>query len=288
MSVIDPRAVKTSERVTTEERREQAVPAAGVDANGEVRPFLGRFLEPMTREGIQVESTLTVGETPAEEILKLASDKGCDLIAMATHDRNILGQALMGSVTNEVIRSASMPILAITPEAGGAAPEGKVALSRIIAPLDGSEFAEAALPYVEYLAEKLALEIILVRSVQLPIYAADSGMGADTAQVVAEQYTLIEEEATTYLEHLAEKLGNKGLNVRWEMLRGAPSPNIADLAESLSDSLIALASHGRSGLIRWVRGSVAEELLRGTAGPVLVIPSQVAEGDDEDERGAQE
>jgi nucleotide-binding universal stress UspA family protein len=109
---------------------------------------------------------------------------------------------------------------------------------------------------------------------------------------------MMEEEATTYLEDLAEKLRNKGLNVRWEMFRGAPRPNIADLAESLSDSMIALASHGRSGLIRWVMGSVAEELLRGTGGPVLVIPSPVAEGDVEegdveggyveDERGAQE
>ena len=277
MAVIDPEAEETSHEITTEKRGEESVLVTAVDASDVGRGFLRRFVEPLTQEGIQTEIAAAVGEEPAEEILQFASENKCDLIAMATYDRNLLVQDLIGSVTNDVLRSGLVPVLAVTPKKSEVSAEQRAVISTILVPLDGSPFAEAVLPYVEYLAEKLMLEIVLVQSVQLPILHAEVGIGESASEVPAEQFAIMEEDATDYLTHLVEKLVDNGLNARWVMLRGTPSPGIAILAESLPNSMIALSSHGRSGPARWVMGSVAEELIRATGNPVLVIPSGLVE-----------
>lgn len=102
----------------------------------------------------------------------------------------------------------------------------------------------------------MSLEIVLVRA---------------EAQVASEQ------EAIRYLQQVADGLASKGLSIRWELLKGDPDSAVAGLAQELSDNIIALASHGRSGLPRWAQGSLAEDLIRATGDPVLVIPAELAE-----------
>ena len=81
-----------------------------------------------------------------------------------------------------------------------------------------------------------------------------------------------------YLDELTARLASQGLNARWQLLRSATlSDRIAEVAQEYPDNMIVLASHGRSGLVRWVMGSVAEELIRATGNPVLVIPSRLTE-----------
>jgi hypothetical protein len=87
-----------------------------------------------------------VGDAPVEEILCLADQDNCDLIAIATHDRNLLVQAIQGSVTNEVIRSGQLPVLAVSPHKSETTSGCSVALTNILVPLDGSPPAEAVLP----------------------------------------------------------------------------------------------------------------------------------------------
>jgi nucleotide-binding universal stress UspA family protein len=100
--------------------------------------------------------------------------------------------------------------------------------------------------------------------------------GSARVQAIAEEAA--EEEIVRYLEELTARLGGNGLNVRWQMIRGdTPARRVADLAQEDSDNMIALASHGRSGVARWVMGSAAEELIRATGNLVLVIPSELAE-----------
>ena len=78
-------------------------------------------------------------------------------------------------------------------------------------------------------------------------------------------------EAARYLEAVSVGLRNRGLNVRRQVLRGAPTPALLDLARETPRSLIAMTTHGRSGLTRWMMGSVAEALVRGSGDPVLVV-----------------
>lgn len=280
MSAVDPLAVESSHQVVTSEVGGQSILSV---ATGAGRQFLRGFLESLKGEGIQVKGIVAVGDNPTREILQYARVKGCDLIAMATRDRNLLSQAIMGSVTNEVLRSAQVPVLAVSPEKNGVSPGQRVELSTILVPLDGSSFAEAVLPFVEQLSRKLSLEVVLVRVLQmrdiyhLPLGApAPSDAGSPQMYAIAEEAAV--EEITRYLQDTAHRLTSKGINVRWELVRGDPAGScIADLAQEFSHNMIALASHGRSGVSRWVMGSVAEDLLRATGDPVLIIPSGITE-----------
>lgn len=256
------------------------------NARFSIEHYVNRFASRLTDDGIQAEAIVAVNKDTSEEILKAAEAHQCDLIAMATRDRSLLGQEIMGSVTNDVVRSSPVPVVAITPEKNDVEPGQRVAISRIIVPLDGSTFAESVLPYVQYLAQKMSLEIILARSLAhtdiYPTLGGGAALVSDTGVTSSIQVnTIAEEDTIEYLRGIASRLEATGVRVSWEMLRGATSQEIADLAEATSNSMVALASRSRSGIKRWIFGSVAEELIRGTGEPVLVIPAELAEGEDQ-------
>lgn len=224
----------------------------------------------LREEGLTVETTVAFGN-PAEEIAEVADKNGCDLIAMSTHGRNAIGRGILGSVTDKVIHSAHLPTMTITPEkAEGYSGKG-LELSKILVPLDGSPLAESVIPFIEDMALKLNLRVILVRVIKLGgMYTAyaDGYPYSGSANIEAE----IEADAVEYLKTAAERLEGKGINTEWKILKGAPAVCIADLAKEMPQDIIALATHGRSGLTRWVIGSVAEALVRASGDPVLIIP----------------
>jgi nucleotide-binding universal stress UspA family protein len=263
-------------------------PEAPAEESQSTQQWLEGYTQVLKDQGVAAQALLAPGSGPAQEILRQAEERQCDLIAMATRDRNFLGQAVMGSVTNEVIRSTRTPVLAITPEKREQS-DDQARVTSILVPLDGTPFAEAALPYVEFLAGELGLDVVLARvlrydTIYPPLVSADMAAVPRTAEVLGEVEKAVEDECVEYLQALAQKLGAKGLKVSWEVLRGPVSASIATLAQELPESMIALASHGRSGLLRWVMGSVAEELLRETGNPVLIIASTADEDEAGDER----
>jgi nucleotide-binding universal stress UspA family protein len=283
--VVSPDDMGASGETTLTDRSGLPVARSAVDALDEAKSWIHRSASQLSQQGIPTETVVATGDEPAEEILRLADQQGCDFIAMATRDRNLLSQAFRGSVTNEVVRSARLPILAVAPEKSDIEMGQQMTLSRVLVPLDGSAFSEAVLPYTEYLAQKLSLELVLLRILQLTdVYPPLAGtpMAADpgSARVQAIAQEAAEEEIVRYLEELTAQLARKGLKVRWQMIRGdTPAHRVADLAQEHPDNMIALASHGRSGVARRILGSVAEDLIRATGDPVLVIPSELAEKD---------
>ncbi|HZA22949.1 MAG TPA: universal stress protein, partial [Dehalococcoidia bacterium] len=109
------------------------------------------------------EKILTAHDRPSQVILQAGVEHGCDLIAMATHDRNLLERTFQSSVTSEVIRSAGVPVLAITPEKQSGTLDQPAIVTRLLVLLDGSAFAESVLPYVKELGLRSSLEIVLIR-----------------------------------------------------------------------------------------------------------------------------
>lgn len=223
----------------------------------------------LTGQGLKARVAASSGPA-AEEILRAARDEDIDLIAMSTHGRNALGRAILGSVTNKVLHASDVPTLVITPERAKTYWGDGVVLSKILAPLDGSELAEESLPYVEDLARSLSLEVILTRVVGLGMapYVSYPYVGAEYLNVD------IASGALDYLKEVAARLKAKGLSASWKVLRGATAGSIVELARETPQDIIALTTHGRSGLSRWVLGSVAEALVRASGDPVLVIPSK--------------
>jgi nucleotide-binding universal stress UspA family protein len=237
--------------------------------------------------GVLEEKIITTRDKPSQVILQSAAEHGCDLIAMATHERNLLERAFQSSVTYEVIRSASVPILAITPEKQSGSPNQPDTTARLLVLLDGSAFAESVLPYVKELGLRLSLEIVLIRwPTASQEHPASSGTGSTQAdankpgahgeqeadQEAANEATVI----SNYLQRIAADLAGAGLKVRWEIPEVALDAARSGLSRECAGSIIVLASHGRSGLSRWTEGSLAEDLLRDSGCPVLIIPSALA------------
>jgi len=168
---------------------------------------------------------------------------------------------------------------------------------KVLVPLDGSELAEAVLPYVEDLGERGAAEVILLQLVATPhdrtaaIYQPpedipmallpDSAGGVTIAQhpIYREQeMASLRAEAKRSLAGAKKRLSKAGLEARVEVLFGRPAERIVEYAMKEEVDLIAMATHGRSGFSRWVFGSVAEKVLRATALPILLIRPPGADG----------
>ncbi len=139
---------------------------------------------------------------------------------------------------------------------------------RVLIPLDGSEVAESVLPFAEQIAGPLDAEVLLVRVVE-PIVTAvalASGEVGGADALVHHQLA-----AKRYLEDLAERLTAKGLRARTLAALGVPAVEIVAIAEAEKADLIAMTTHGRSGIRRFVFGSVAQEVLRAASVPVLLF-----------------
>ena len=143
----------------------------------------------------------------------------------------------------------------------------------ILVPLDGSELAEAAVPHAHELAKAFGSRITLFSVVEpVGIYPQPGVVGP----VVSIAMDVEEEMENTgqYLEGIAERLKAEGLEIRRVVREGDPASLICDYAQENSIDLIAMSTHGRSGIQRWVYGSVADRVLRGAKVPILLIRVQ--------------
>ena len=227
-----------------------------------------------------VKHTIESGN-PAGIIVDLAAQYPGTLIAMATHGYSGAQRWLLGSVAEKVLRAAKNDLLVVRSEDGRTG--GEAPLKTFLVPLDGSESAEKALPTVSGLAARLQSEVVLVRVVTrfyflppdgvLPVFGANI---PDPKMLWAEA----REEAANYLADKVERLRAEGLAQVSSLLidggaEGAAA-DIIDLAAKTADNLVVMSTHGRSGVGRWLIGSVVERVVRHSSGPVLVIRPQAS------------
>jgi nucleotide-binding universal stress UspA family protein len=208
------------------------------------------------------------GDVP-EGILAQAKENNCGLIAMSTHGRSGLGRGLLGSVTDGVIRSSAIPLVAVGPRVFRQHQEEELSLKRVIVPLDGSPLAEGVLPWVKELASRLSLEVLLIRVVKIPTwpYRGDDGPPLDTTAIEEE----LESEAAQYLETIGHRLQESGIKTECTVWRGTPETAIIEFSQGVPDCMLALSTHGRSGFGRVLIGSVADKVIRSLEVPVMVV-----------------
>lgn len=144
---------------------------------------------------------------------------------------------------------------------------------RILVCLDGSKLSGQILPYAEEQALRFSSKVVLLQVVTLPtIGVAGTEASPATGAMIAEQLQLKKKEAMNYLESVARSLQAKKIQVEVIILEATPVGNaIVDYASNNKIDLIAIATHGRSGLGRAVLGSVADFVLRESGLPILVI-----------------
>ena len=152
--------------------------------------------------------------------------------------------------------------------------------SRILVPLDGSEVAERVLQHVEALTTKFGSAVMLLRvttsAEALPPTPALalSPMGVPAAGPIFDRVAFAREEreeALQYLASLAEGLQKRGMSVTYEQREGNPAAVILEQAGRWSADLVAMTTHGRSGLGRLLLGSVAYDVVRSASCPVLLV-----------------
>ena len=245
-----------------------------------------RFLDTIIEDGVQhstsylrgiatsfagVDVSCTVEKGNAEEtIIERAGADKTMLVAMATHGRSGVNRFLLGSVAEKVLRGTVNPLLLI--RAGDEAKsEGEATFRSVIVPLDGSDIAEKVLPIVADTAKKLDLEVELFRAYHSP-YTAYAGGEGFYAVNYDELIASVRDEAQEYLQAKAGDLKRLGVSkVICTTKEGFAADEIIALGRKTADNLIAMSSHGRSGVTRWVLGSVAETVVRHSGDPVLIV-----------------
>jgi nucleotide-binding universal stress UspA family protein len=150
---------------------------------------------------------------------------------------------------------------------------------KILVCLDGSEIAEQILPYAAEESLRFRSQVVLLHVVPEPVIVTPGIPGAPVETPgMLEQMQKEQKEASIYLEGVANQLREKGLAVEPVIMQGAAGEAIVNYANENDMGLIAIATHGRSGLGRAVFGSVADYVLRNSGLPILVIRPQEAEG----------
>lgn len=139
---------------------------------------------------------------------------------------------------------------------------------KILAPLDGSKFSECSLEHIRAVATGCHVpEVVLLMVVELPRQPLERG--EEWPRFVEKK---AHAEGEDYLSKLANSLKKEGIAVQTAVITGWPADKILDYADQNQVDLIIMSTHGRSGVTRWVFGSVADRVLRHSKAPVLMVP----------------
>ncbi|HSK28752.1 MAG TPA: universal stress protein [Candidatus Limnocylindria bacterium] len=220
--------------------------------------------------GISVECRVGRG-TPAEAVLEMASKERDTLIAMATHGRSGAKRWLLGSVAEKVLRGTTQPLFLVRAAVSKTSPERII--DSMVVPLDASLLAERILPIVSKWAQALDIEVTLIRAFEFPAsayYSSDDDL-PDYDAFLREA----RKEAADYLKEKADALIGEGVRtVSTLALEGPAAAEIISCAQTAPRAVIAMSTHGRSGIQRWMLGSVTEKVVRHGDDPVLVVRGQ--------------
>lgn len=230
----------------------------------------------LPKEGaIAVNSLMPVGH-PAEHIVEYAEKEDIDLVVMATHGWSGIRRWVLGGVAEKVLRATSRPVALIRAKGARADVREGSLLDKALIPLDGSGEGEAVVPYVEGLASRLGAEVVLLHVIPpaAPVYA----IPGQTFQFPHSQadVELAKAGAEAYLEGVGARLKDKGIAVTTVVRVGNVADEVIKVTDETGADLVAMSSHGMSGVGRWAFGSTADKVLRAGSTPVLLARSSGA------------
>jgi nucleotide-binding universal stress UspA family protein len=249
--------------------------ASDVMLDAAIRKIESTYLEEMAaRLGkavtIPVHQSLLEGAT-ADAIDDHAKAVKADLIVITSHGRGAFARFWLGSVADKIIRHAPAPILVVRP-VDDQAPNlsDRPAIQRLVIPLDGSLLAERIIEPAIKLGKTFGAEYSLVLILE----------AVENIETLSEMKAKIpggwmpeatQKKAETYLEKVAHHMRGHSVIVHTKVIpHGSAAAGILDYSKTHGRPVIALATHGRSGLKRLILGSVADKIIRGATMPVLI------------------
>jgi nucleotide-binding universal stress UspA family protein len=225
--------------------------------------------ENLNKPGIAISTKILTGK-PAEAIMKYAQERNSDLIIIAGHGASPGSPLQLGNIATRILAASSKPVLLVRQSEKTTLPK-KAVIKRIMVPLDGSKMSSDALNTVMPMASALGAEVVLFQAVEPVRYVP--GFETMAPNIVLPSDDEIKRSAARYLNDVGEPLKQKGIKVSNVVISDAPAEAILDYADSGMVDVIAMTTHGLSGIKRWVFGSTTEKVLQAAVKPVLVIPS---------------
>ncbi|MDQ2072023.1 universal stress protein [Haloarcula sp. H-GB4] len=229
------------------------------DGDSPAEAFIESQADHVDTEDLSVTPAVREGVVH-DAILDYADETGIDLIVMGTHGRTGVRRFLLGSVTEKVVRLADVPVLSVKADAE----PGTVSFDDILLPTDGSSGAEAAIEPTGTLASATDATVRLVSVVDTRSLGVDVG-----SSVIVDE---LESVATDAVEDASDRLSKLGVEtVETAITQGVPYRAILDAIEEADADLVVIGTHGRTGIDRYLLGSVAEKLVRTSPVPVMTV-----------------
>lgn len=260
LSVVDTRETDTSsldldaeEGAQPEEQLQDAAERAVEEVAGIARTNLAGRITTAVEHGV-----------PFETINRYVDGHGIDLVVMGTRGRTGLERALLGSVAEKTLRTASVPVVMV-PAAADAVESGST-YKNVLLPTDGSEGAEIAIHWGVALARAFDATLHTVYSVDTGAFAPADGLDA--------MYDALEEAGRRSLETVREHARSTDVSVAGNLASGPAARTILSYSEEQDIDLIVMGTHGRSGVRRYLIGSVTETVVRNAAVPVCCVPME--------------
>ncbi len=222
------------------------------------------YLEGSGGQAIKIKSAVLSGH-PAEQIVDYADRENMGVIVMATHGWSGIRRWVMGSVADKVLRATKRPVALIRAEAANANDSDRPILVKLLVPLDGSKESEAVIPYVEELASKIEGEVVLLYVV------APGDLGEFVPLPGAQGQMQLRAKAEAYLEKAGNALKGKGIKTTSEVGVGVVAEEIVRVANMIDANIVAMTTHGRSGIGRFTVGSTADKVLNAGKTPLLLV-----------------
>lgn len=218
------------------------------------------------RENTSADIVTVLEDGPVSVVLESYAARVCpDIIVITSHARRGFARLAVGSVTDALIRNAHVPVLVVKPEPSYLNPRAAERITQIVIPLDGSTLAEQILQPAITLAELEQAKIVLLR-----IISDEGAPGPENGKRPWWENDL--ESARIYLNEIAAGIRSERVDVTTDIVVGRNvAEAITTFARQRRAELVAIATHGRSGMQRAVRGSVADELTRSVGISLLVL-----------------
>jgi|SRR5579859_6081875 len=252
------------------------LPMGPLQAVEKGQAYLTTVAEQLRQRGVAAEIGLPYGAAEAW-IAREIDLRKVDLVVMGTHDRGRPAHWLHPSIAEAVVGQAEVPVLITRADAQPTADRFAQPRTALIVPLDGSTLAEAALPAATQLATWLQASLILVRVAMVPgmMVPPEPTVPAFLEQDIEQ----IGRKAEAYLARIRSGLPPQ-LTVETVVRWGEPAAEIAAVADLYRAAAVVMATHGRTGLLRSLLGSVAGAVVHQGAVPVVMIrPKSTTRGE---------
>jgi nucleotide-binding universal stress UspA family protein len=227
-------------------------------------------------QGMKVSTAIAYGNV-ANEIIDFTHKSKIDLIIISTHGYSGTKYWMLGSIARKVLYGTHVPVFLVKSRAPKVS---RVKFEKVLLPLDGSPFSETSIPHLEKLIKGTEAEIILLRVSEPPIVPSDRSPAIKPSweeyrdMLMAE----VQQQALEYLKRIKATFEGRGAKVRSQVVLGKATESILQVAQKENVDLIAITTHGRTGVSRWVYGSVVNRVVEESLQPVLLIRPSVPEG----------